>query len=146
MEGEIHMRNLNTSQLGFTIIELMIVIAIIGIIAAIGIPAYTEYVFKARTTEATATLADLRIKMEQCFQDNRTYASCNAFCSPTGPTQYFSFSCSSTPDADSYTLSATGTGDMTGYSFSVDQSNTKNSNYGGTTGSGCWLTGKSGTC
>ena len=44
---------------GFTLVELMIVVAIIGVLAAIAIPAFSRYVRKARTAEAVGTLANL---------------------------------------------------------------------------------------
>ena len=59
---------------GFTLIELMIAVAIVAILAAIAIPSYTEYVRRGRVTEAFAALSGMRVKMEQYFQDNRTYA------------------------------------------------------------------------
>lgn len=62
------------SMRGFTLIEIMIVVAIIGALAAIAIPMYNDYVVKARINEAVGGLSDLRVKMEQFFQDNRTYA------------------------------------------------------------------------
>ena len=60
---------------GFTLIEVMIVVAIIAILAAIAIPNYTAYVQRSRLTEATSKLSDLRTKMEVFFQDNRSYGT-----------------------------------------------------------------------
>ncbi|MDO9151868.1 MAG: type IV pilin protein [Methylotenera sp.] len=125
---------------GFTLVEIMIVVAIIGILASIALPAYTDYVKKAKAAEAPSALADGRVKMEQYFQDNRTYAD--------GPcpanTQNFTITCDS--DATTYTLTAEGAGDMSSFEFSINQDNTKSSIYDGTTGTGCWLTSKSGSC
>lgn len=132
-------------QKGFTLIEVMIVVAIIGILASIAIPAYDGYIESGMASEATATLANLRIQMEQCYQDDRDYTNCAANCAPAS-SQNFNFACSSTPDIDSYTITATGTGDMSNFSFSIDQDNVKNSSFDGTTGSGCWLTSKTGSC
>jgi prepilin-type N-terminal cleavage/methylation domain-containing protein len=80
-------------QLGFTLIELMIVIAIIGVLASIGYPSYTDYLIRGRIPDATANLATKRVQLEQFFQDNRTYAGAPA-CNPdTAVSKYFDFSC-----------------------------------------------------
>ena len=60
---------------GFTLIELMIAVAIVAILSAIAIPSYTEYVQRSRIIEATSTLSSMRVKMEQYFQDNRSYVN-----------------------------------------------------------------------
>lgn len=134
----------NSNQDGFTLIELMIVVAIIGILSTIAYPAYTDYVRRAKITEATSTLADLRIRMEQYFQDNRTYEGAG-FCAPAVAAKFFSFECSSEPDATTYVISATGEGDMAGYSYSIDQDNSKTSVVPGG-GGNCWVMKKNGGC
>lgn len=131
---------------GFTLIELMITIAIISILASIAIPGYQNYVQRGKVTEATATLADLRIKLEQYYQDNRTYV--DGSCNPGGGTKYFDYNCSVAPDADSYTLQAVGkeSEGMDGYIYTIDESNNKTSALpDGTTGN-CWITKKGGSC
>ena len=62
-------------QAGFTLIELMIAVTVLGILAAIAYPQYTEFVQRSRIADATSGLNDFRTRMEQFFQDNRTYAN-----------------------------------------------------------------------
>lgn len=143
------MNILNTVQKGYSLIELLIVVTIIGILASIAIPAYQDYVKKGRAAEATGNLADLRIKMEQCFQDTRAYdnAACASFCAPVASSAVnFTYSCTART-ATTYTIAAAGVSarDMSNFAFSVDQNNNKTSTYDGVSGN-CWLTGKGASC
>jgi type IV pilus assembly protein PilE len=144
------MNKLNLKHNGFTLIELMIVVAVIGILASIAMPAYTNYIKKGKAVEATSNLADLRIKAEQFFQDNRTYAGIN--CIPADA-KYFTYACTAadgsgaTGNANGYLITATGVAaeGMTGFSYTVNQANVKTSQYdGGATVTGCWATKKAG--
>lgn len=60
---------------GFTLIELMITVAVIGILAAIAYPSYTQYVVRANRGEAQAYLMDLAQRQQQYLMDARAYAS-----------------------------------------------------------------------
>ena len=98
---------------GFTLIELMIVVAVVGILAAVAYPLYTEYVQRSRITEATSTMNDMRVRMDQYFQDNRTYANGGA-CGVADPPfnageSSFQVQCAGA-DANGYTLNANGNG------------------------------------
>jgi len=65
-------RNRKSSR-GFTLVELMVTVAVIAILAAIGYPAYTNYTYKARRTEATGSLLDFATRMERFYADNNAY-------------------------------------------------------------------------
>jgi type IV pilus assembly protein PilE len=140
-------------NLGFTLIEIMIVVAIIALIAAIAVPQYNQYVMRGRLVEATANLGQLRIRAEQWFQDNRTYAGMDTAAQPAnactvaaGDARFFVYDCPVVPNAAAYTIRATGipaqgTG---GFVFTVDQTNAKNTTVAapapsGWTGGACWV-------
>lgn len=131
---------------GFTLIELMIAVAVIGILAAIAVPAYNEYIARGKIAEATSTLSDLRMKMEQYFADNRTYL--NGPCTPAaGSTKYFTYSCNPAATATTYTIEAVGitAQGMSGYTYTINQNNQKTSTVPGSAGN-CWLLKKGDTC
>lgn len=138
---------------GFTLIELMIVVAIIGILSAIAIPMYGDYVTRAKITEATSGLSDMRVKMEQFFQDNRTYAgACKAgtIAPPPADTKNFTFDCGA-PDATTYTITATGIGSMVGFVYTIDQVNVRTTTgvkagWSTATNPPCWVLKKEGSC
>lgn len=109
---------------GFTLIELMVTIAIIAILASIALPSYNSYVARSKIAEATSELSQWRNAAERYYQDNRNYTG---VCDNTGPTgaKYFTYTCVST--AETYTLTATGIANqgMDGYVYTINQNNAK---------------------
>ena len=145
-------------QKGFTLIELMIVIAIIAILASVALPAYTEYVTRGKIPEATSGLAQDRIQLEQYFQDHRTYVSSGTTCGGTRPadTNNFTFGCVAA-DVPSPTFTITATGrvntPLEGFVYDINQSNVRTSTISPPTPSkwtasstSCWITKPGGAC
>lgn len=144
---------------GFTLIELMIVVAVIALLAAISVPAYRDYVTRSKIIEATSALSGLRVSMEQYYQDNRTYlnaGNCGIGATPAANTKYFNITCGgalphpSAPTASTYIIAATGIGDMNGFVYTIDQSNAKQTTAApagwGLNSPTCWITHKGGQC
>ena len=136
---------------GFTLIELMVTVAIIAILAAIAVPSYTDYVIRGRIPQATNNLSTLRVQLEQHFQDNRTYVgACEAgTVAPLPPTDDFEYTCPTLTE-DEFSVVATGTGSMSGFTYTLDQSNTKATTAvpdgWGTAPVACWVLSKGGGC
>ena len=71
------MENVMNAQKGFTLIELMIVIAIIGILAAIAIPAYQNYIKRAAYTEVTSAIAPIKTAVDTCYAIEKDLTKCD---------------------------------------------------------------------
>jgi len=70
---------------GFTLVELMIAVAIVGILAAIAIPSYSAYVRRANRSDATRTMSFLSQALERCYSQNFRYDTCPQAVAGTQP-------------------------------------------------------------
>lgn len=139
---------------GFTLIELMIAVAIVAILASVALPSYNNYMIRSRIPEATSHLAAKRVAMEQAFQDNRSYEDAPAGEEDDAASEYFVFSALNDGGTDTrsktgYTLYARGRGAMSGFTFTVDQANARSTTVvgrSGWTGADCWITNTGGKC
>ena len=136
-------------QGGFTIVEILVVVSIIGLLAAIVYPSYSSYIVKSRVAEATSALADLRYKSERFYQATRSYVKqtkpggmvCGV---PAADTHYFSFNCTGSATTFTWVASSkpgAGMGDEGSYQFSIDEQGNMATLYfaGKAVDESCWL-------
>jgi type IV pilus assembly protein PilE len=124
---------------GFSLIELMIAVAIIGILLGIAVPTYREHLRRGAVEEATGALASGRVAVEQFFLDNQSYA--NVPC-PVG-TQHFAVTCAS--DATTYTITATGADMVAGFVYTINETDTRTTASPWGNGN-CWIARKGDHC
>lgn len=130
---------------GFSLIELMIVVAIGGILTAIALPKYNEYVTRTKLTEAFAGLGGVQLSAEEYWHIGRTYASYDR---EPPDTVNFSYAVSGTSNS-AYLVTATGLGSLAGFRYSINQ-NGDRATLGVPTGwtltANCWVDRRNGSC
>jgi type IV pilus assembly protein PilE len=127
-------------------VELMITVAIIGILSAVAIPAYGNYVQRARTTEAFTALGGLQAGAEQYWSNNRTFVDMKI------PDETANFKYTAATSASAYKVTATGKSKMLGLAYTIDQAGTRATptaegnfiSWG--TSTSCWVDRKGGMC
>jgi type IV pilus assembly protein PilE len=136
---------------GFTLIEMMVVVAIIGILATIAYPSYRDYIIRGRIPEGLALLSNERITMEKYLGSNLVYlltpGGAHACTRYPVVTRYFSVTCVTGTDTPlTYTLQATGINSMTGFNYTIDQAGNRTTQTLGagwgktvTTPQTCWV-------
>lgn len=140
---------------GFTLIELMVTVAIVGILAGIAYPNYRDYVMRGHVADATNGLSTIRAQMERHFQDNRTYATVGAFTTPcaappaTRTFGNFVVTCSGAPTATTFTLAATGSGPVNGFTYTITETDARATTSAGPGWATCptrWITRRGMAC
>ncbi|GLX12492.1 type 4 fimbrial biogenesis protein PilE [Pseudomonas straminea] len=136
------------SQKGFTLIEMMIVVAIIGILAAIAYPSYDEYVKRGNRTEGQALLSDAAARQERYFSQNNTYITKEADIGKLGinlgsgnksATGKYVFSVSKVDKDGGYTLTATQQfGDSKCGNLTLTATGTRGATASGANATDCW--------
>jgi len=155
-------------QTGFTLIEILTVVAIIGILAAVAYPSYSEYLVRGRVLEGTSSLADMRVRLEQYYQDNRNYGVGVCGSPDNGTTKrvdvdgtvtkYFSYTCAlvdgtGTATNQAYRITAQSKASTSGgangdWTYTINNLNQRaTTKYkGATSTAACWQTKQSETC
>jgi type IV pilus assembly protein PilE len=140
---------------GFTLIEVMVTVAIVAILGAVAMPLYTDYIRRGQLQEAFTNLSDYRVKLEQYYQDNKNYGATSGTTCATATTastwntfvpsdhKYFTYSCVTSSSGQAFVVTATGnSGQMTsGYVYTINQDGTKATTTYASQGvtASCWL-------
>jgi type IV pilus assembly protein PilE len=103
------------NQSGFTLVELMIVVAIIGILAAIAYPSYDDYVKRGNRTEGQALLSDASARQERYFAQNNAYITSNGDIAKLGLNN------GNRSETNKYTLTVSKVNGDGGYTLTAEQ-------------------------
>ncbi len=140
---------------GFTLIEVMITVAIIGILTMVAYPSYRDHLVRGQLVEASNGLATVRAQMERHFQDNRSYATVGAFTTPcaaavaTRTFGAFVVSCAVAPTDTTFTLQAVGSGPGSGFTYTITQQDVRATTAAPSGWNTCatgWMTKKGQSC
>lgn len=133
---------------GFTLMEIMVTVAIVGILTAVALPTYNDYILRGRLTEAFAALGAAQPSAEQFWSNGRTYVGFDTAHGLPSDTSNFSYALS-VGTASAYTITATGAAAALGFVYTIDQSGVRATTgvpSGWTANAGCWVDRKGGKC
>lgn len=136
----------NCRAFGFSLVELMVVLAIIAVLTQFALPAYNDHIARGKIAEATGALSEMRSTIEQWYADNRTYAGypCTNSVQPSAAaSRNFDITCDL--QANAYVMTATGRPSMSGYAYTVNQANARTSSTPKSSGN-CWIMKNGGSC
>ncbi len=123
---------------GFTLIEVLIVTAVIALLASIAYPSYKSFIRKGHISDALSELSKLRLEMEQRYQQNRSYQDTDinnpGQCATTKiNSRYFSYSCTTTSRTTfiwtASNLTSPMLGTLNSYQYTIDQDGTRQTTY-----------------
>jgi type IV pilus assembly protein PilE len=137
---------------GFTLLEMMVVVALVAILAGVALPSYSAYLQRSRIVDAVMRLSDTRARMEDYFQDERSYVDaagrCGALPDPAA-TDSFTVRCEGTTTTYSITATGIAAKGMASFTYAIDQAGAKATvslPSGWVRAAACWTIRQDGFC
>ena len=138
---------------GFTALELLAAVTIVGILASLVVPSYHLYIARSRVLDAAMQLSDYRAKMEHYFLDRRSYVDASGNCGVAPPASArgdaFDLACAATASTYRVTVAGRAGSGMDGFAFAVDETGARATlavPRGWTRSPDCWTTRPDGSC